>query len=319
MTQTQTRIVVVGAGGLLGRAMMAAHHGGVAPVAAVLDVTDTRAVMRAVEKADATHLVFAAAKPWVEGCEIDPAGTRRINVDAPVRAAAACARRGTTVVAFSSEYVFPGPGRYVEDDVPQPLNEYGRQKLEMERRLGESGRHLVLRVSGLYGPEPRRKNFVLSLWDKLARGERVAVPNDQHVTPTFTPSLAALVMACCANDLHGLLHLAGPDILDRVELARRAARVRGLDESLIDPVASSSPVLAYRAPRPLRTGLVCNKAFGLLRRQPVAAAGAGAVAVAVAVDDVAVAVDDGLRQLAAREGRRHAHAWSATARTGRSA
>ncbi len=186
------RVLLIGAAGLVGRHVRAAldgrdvvatYHRDPVEGGVPLDITDAAAVRRLIAESKPAAIVLAAADPYVEGCERDPVGTRRINVEAPsaIRGAA----RDATLVVFSSEYVFDGTRlAYREDDAVAPLNEYGRQKVALEEIARSSPRHLVLRPSGVFGAEPRRKNFVWQLVDRLRAGGTFDVPSDQMITPT---------------------------------------------------------------------------------------------------------------------------------------
>src|SRR6185437_6055587 len=285
---TATRLFVLGARGLLGGAIaQRATAGGVLARAtshAELAVEDTARVVDAVRESGASHVIVCAALPHVEGCERDPIATRRVNVDAVARLVESkCA----SVVAFSTEYVFDGAldRPYREDDATGPVNEYGRQKLDLERAVlhasssSSSGANFVARVSGLYGPELARKNAVLSLWDRAARGESTKVANDQLITPTFTPSLASLVIEACAKNTSGILHLAGPEVLARDRFARLALEARGFDPILVESVPTSALGLLARRPR---AGLDVSRAQAQLT-------------------STCTTVRDGLAQLAAAE------------------
>jgi dTDP-4-dehydrorhamnose reductase len=267
------RVLLIGAAGLVGRHVRAAladrevvatfHHDPVDDgVAAVqLDITDGAAVRGLVARVRPAAIVLAAADPYVEGCERDPDGTRRVNVEAAaaVREAAADA----TLVVFSSEYVFDGRGgAYREDDPVAPLNVYGHQKVALEEIARSSPRHLILRVSGVFGAEPRRKNFVWQLVDRLRGGATFDVPSDQVVTPTDAPSLATALRELLDRGAVGTFHAAGPEILGRVEFARMIARAFDLDESRIRPRPTAE--LGLRAARPKQAGLSDEKLRALL-------------------------------------------------------
>jgi dTDP-4-dehydrorhamnose reductase len=268
------RVLVLGAGGLVGSALVArAAARGVlvdadpaqpSTTAARLDIRDTAGVVERARRCAASVVVVAAARAHVEACEADPAGTRAINVDAPVSIAKAAP--SLRLVCISSEYVFAGGDErpYVEDDPRNPINEYGRQKTALEEQLLERGSHLMVRTSGVYGPEDRRKNFVLSTWDRLRRGERVAVANDQVVTPTFAPDLADSILDAIAAAAGGVLHLAGPEVFARDEFVRRCARAPHLPGSVEARLAQLDPMttaqLGLRAPRPHRAALSSARA-----------------------------------------------------------
>jgi len=234
-----------------------------------LDITDAAAVRELVRRLRPEAIVLAAAMPHVEGCERDPAGTRRVNVDAAAALRDAAADADATFVVFSSEYVFDGrAGSYTEGDAVAPLNEYGRQKVALEELAREAERHLILRVSGVFGAEPDRKNFVLQLVDRLRADGTFVVPSDQLITPTDATSLASVVVELVDRGATGTFHAAGPEILSRVDFAQMVVRAFGLVPDRIVPRPTAE--LGLLAMRPQRAGLSDAKLRATLGH-PVAA------------------------------------------------
>jgi dTDP-4-dehydrorhamnose reductase len=268
----QPRVLLIGAGGLVGRHLRDALSG--LPVTATyrtdplpggiaLDITDHDAVRRTIRETRPDAIVLAAADAYVERCEREPAATRLVNVDAPQVIAAEAKAQGAHLVIFSSEYVFDGTaGRYAEQDERLPINEYGRQKVELEDLALATGRGLVCRTSGVFGADPRRRNFVLQLVDRLRAGQPFEVPSDQLITPTYAPALAVAVAALVRRGETGIVHVAGPRILGRLEFARFIAETYKLPAELLR--ARPTAELHLAAPRPLRCGLDVNRLRGLL-------------------------------------------------------
>jgi dTDP-4-dehydrorhamnose reductase len=267
----RARWLLVGAGGLVGshlhaaltgRTVIATSHRAVIPHTTTLDLTNSSAVAAVVRDVRPDVVLVAAADAYVEGCERDPAATRAINVTAVERLITLAPR--ATVVVFSSEYVFEGSaGPYAEDDAVAPINEYGRQKVDLET-LARSTDHLICRVSGVYGWSAARTSFVAQLVDRLGAGKRFSVPEDQVITPTPAPDLAAAVVDLVESGERGTFHCAGPEILARPEFARRIAIAFDLDPGLLDAVPTSS--LGLRAARPANAGLRTDKLRAALGR-----------------------------------------------------
>jgi dTDP-4-dehydrorhamnose reductase len=253
---------VIGAGGLVGGALTDAHRRAGRPVAgfahADLDVSSSDALHR-LRRDQPTTVFFAAARPWVEGCERDPDGTRAINVDAPVAFAKALDGWGGRLIAFSTEYVFDGTLErpYREDDPPRPLNHYGRQKRDLESALGD--RHLVLRTSGVFGPEAAQKSFPWQLTRATADAPLV-VPDDQLITPTWAPTLADAALRAAAEDLRGVWHVAGDGAMPRHVFAERLARACGLPADCF--VTRPTAAMGLSAERPRRAALSVERARG---------------------------------------------------------
>jgi dTDP-4-dehydrorhamnose reductase len=256
-------VLLIGAGGLVGRHLRHALgdirtiptvRSSVTGAGIPLDITDHDAVRRAIREAKPDVILLAAAEAYVERCEREPAATRRVNVDAPRIIAAESEAVGAMLVVFSSEYVFDGTaGRYAEDDERRPINEYGRQKVELEDLVLATGHGLVCRTSGVFGADPPRKNFVCQLVDRLRAGQPFDVASDQLITPTYAPALADAVVRLVRLRHEGTVHVAGPRVLGRMEFAQLVAEAYALPAELLRPRLTAE--LGLAAPRPLRCGL----------------------------------------------------------------
>jgi dTDP-4-dehydrorhamnose reductase len=225
-----------------------------------LDITDAAAVRALMDQVRPDAVVHTAAFTAVDACETQRDGCWRVNVDGTANVAAACQELGARMVHVSTEYVFDGEGGpYREDSPPRPVGYYGLSKLASEQEVKERCSNWVIgRTTVLFGHAPGvRPSFVAWLVDRLSRGERVRVVDDQVGSPTLAVNLAEMLLALLDSGVVGLYNTAGDSILDRHSFAAMAAGKFGLDASLIDRISTSE--LCQPAPRPLRAGLVMEK------------------------------------------------------------
>ena len=173
-----------------------------------LDLADLDAVRRTVRETRPDVIVNAAAYTAVDKAESEPQLAMRINGEAPGVLAEEAARMGALLVHYSTDYVFSGdkPSPYVEDDLPDPVNEYGRSKLAGERAiLVTDCRSLILRTSWVYAP--RGKNFFLTIARKARAGEFLRVVADQSGVPTTARFLAVHTAELIETGVEGLFNL----------------------------------------------------------------------------------------------------------------
>jgi dTDP-4-dehydrorhamnose reductase len=280
------RVAITGANGLVGGEAVARLGGRhevlglgrgpcrlAGPPAAWADAClgDGRSVERALLDFGPQAVLHAGAATDVDGCERDPEGAWRANVDGTAEVARACRALGARLVAVSTDYVFDGEaGPYGEEDLPNPRGAYARTK-----RCGEEAALLlapdcaVARVAVVYSGRPGAKpTFATQIVEKLSRGEPVRAFHDQLVSPTLAASAAAMCLELLLeHDFRGVLHASGATVLDRVDFAHRVARRFGLSGEIV-PVRTADVRLP--APRPLRGGLRVERARALLREQPLA-------------------------------------------------
>jgi dTDP-4-dehydrorhamnose reductase len=213
---------------------------------------------------------YPAGFTWVDGCERDPAKAYSANLEQPLNLARAAAESGARFVYFSTDYVFDGvAGPYTETSPTNALSVYGKSKLEAEAALLDAVGDLLLtvRTSWVFGPETQGKNFSYQLAKALSAGKTLECPSDQISSPSYGPDVANAVVALVEAGQSGLIHVVGPEVMDRVEFARGIARGFSLDPSLI--VGKTTAELGQVVPRPLSGGLLTRRldAFkhGLLR------------------------------------------------------
>nr|HID59940.1 dTDP-4-dehydrorhamnose reductase [Desulfobacterales bacterium] len=236
-----------------------------------LDITDKDRTMSFVEQISPDCVINTAALTDVDLCETRPDLAWKINVEGLINVSEACLRTGSKLIQISSDYVFDGKyGPYDEDAPPNPINHYGRTKLESEKVALSSSpdNNIVVRTMVLYGYAPGvRPNFVLWLINALQQGTQVRIVTDQWGNPTFADDLAGLLIRLGTSDLSGLFHLAGGDLLSRFQMAQLIADAFGLDKGLIKPVITVQ--LDQTAPRPLKSGLKTGKIERALGVKPL--------------------------------------------------
>lgn len=151
------KMAVIGSGGFLGSRIAACYAGKwklFTPTHAELDITDRESVARYLEDIRPDVIIQCAAVSDTGACQREPERSRRINVDGSVNVAEAAGCLGIKCILCSSDQVYFGSSvesPHREDEILTPANEYGRQKLEMERRCLEADPDCVLlRLSWMY-------------------------------------------------------------------------------------------------------------------------------------------------------------------------
>jgi dTDP-4-dehydrorhamnose reductase len=250
------RVAVIGSQGQLGRQLVNAFLAAKCAVTALssptFDITDPKAHQRLGEL-ELDVVVNSAAWTDVDGCARDPQRALRVNGEAPGALADAAASIGAAFIQISTNEVFDGKLErpYLESDKPNPLNPYAESKLLGERLVATANsRHLIIRTAWLFGPAGL--NFVTKILEAARRarvhGDSLRVVNDEWGNPTWTPALAASIVAAVRLETKGILHLAGTPATTRYGWASDCCRAARVDVPL-------EPILAREYPRASRVPL----------------------------------------------------------------
>lgn len=270
------RVAVTGAGGRLGRALVAALEeapftGPFGPIAwdrAAFDLDRPDRIDALIDRDRPEVVVHAAAWTDVDGCARDPETANRRNGAATGTVAGACAARGLDLVIISTNEVFDGRRTdglgYGPTDATGPINAYGASKLMGEEAAfaafgvdsappgaASDGALGIVRTAWLFGPPGNDfpAKILTAVGRARATGEPLRVVADEVGSPTYTADLAAGIVELIGESaVAGIHHIVNAGAASRAEWARelllQAAALRpdgGFDVATLDVPASTWP------------------------------------------------------------------------------
>jgi len=207
------KVVILGAGGLLGRHVVDELRKSVKPVEvaaferAQCDITRADVVRERVAGADA--VINCAAFTDVDGAEKDEEGAYRANVLGAGAVATAAEAAGVKLVHVSTDFVFDGAQAEPYDEFarPNPQSIYARSKWAGEELARARCRRLfVARVQGLYGADGR--NFSSKLRRLILDGKPLRLDGERRVQPTWARAAARQLVALASSEAYGIYHVS---------------------------------------------------------------------------------------------------------------
>ena len=220
-----------------------------------LSLTDDESLTRTLldEWPDAIINCSAISSP--DTVNRSPKESHLINVEATTRLAEIAAHLGARFIHVSTDMVFDGTqSPYRSTDMPNPLSEYGRQKLEAEKRILATTEEnlVVLRITLLNGNSPSGKRSPHErILDGLATGSPPTLFEDEIRQPSSAENVAdAMVELMERPNLNGLFHWAGSQEISRYELGLRILERFGFSPERIvrGSLAEAAKELGSRPP-----------------------------------------------------------------------
>ena len=161
--------------------------------------------------------------------------------------AIACRKIDCLLVQYSTDYVFGGrkPKGYNENDIPHPINTYGKSKLYGEKMLKKYGKdYYIIRTSWLYGKNGR--NFVDAICEMAPKRFEIKVVNDQFGKPTYARDLASRTKEIIDKKLaFGIYHLTNEGVTTWYKLAKEICRIKRFKTRIL-------PITSFEIPRPAK-------------------------------------------------------------------
>ncbi|MBD3344048.1 MAG: sugar nucleotide-binding protein [Chitinivibrionales bacterium] len=261
------KILLTGASGLLGRAIyneLTTHSGdrvigtafsrAQAPLVK-LNLRDRKAVEQLIGEEKPDLIIHSAAERHPDICRKDPEGTLRLNVEVTRWIAEFAKETGSLLLYISTDYVFDGTAPpYHPEDTPNPVNLYGKSKLEGERCIQSILEdYLILRVPILYGPiESLDESPVTIIARQLMKENVRTFDNWANRYPTLTTDIAVVIRQMIEqrksgnSAVRGICHWSGGEALTKYAMALIIADIIGTAPDSVEPVNDPPP----GAPRP---------------------------------------------------------------------
>ncbi|VAX37355.1 dTDP-4-dehydrorhamnose reductase [hydrothermal vent metagenome] len=219
-----------------------------APVKSEGNITDKNQIQNLIQNFKPDIIINCAAYNAVDAAEDNPNTAYLVNTRAVQQLADLCYNSNIFLIHYSSDYVFDGKkgSLYIEEDQPNPLNIYGKSKLEGELAIQKTlSDFLIFRLSWVIGPGQQNFLYKLSQWAKS--NPELKVSSDEISVPTFTEDIVNVTLLSLEKKLTGLYHLTNSEQTSRYELAKYYLKIKKLSNTVV-PV--SMDIFKTKAKRP---------------------------------------------------------------------
>lgn len=230
-----------------------------------LDITDEESVDVFFEKHTIQYCINCAAYTAVDKSETELQEALAGNALAPGFLAKACHAKGAVLFHFSTDYVFNGQGTapYKTDDKTEPVNFYGKTKMEGEQAVLKYPEHFVIRTSWVYSIYG--KNFVKTMIGLMQSRDVIQVVNDQTGCPTYAADLAHAVMQIIHQGAHtgGVYHYSNKGSITWYDFAVAIQQLSEIN-CIVEPISGSKfPTPAKRPTYSVMDTSLIERTFNL--------------------------------------------------------
>ena len=186
-----------------------------------LDITDSGNLQKFFEKNnDFTHIINCVGYNDVDKAEIDEK-VKLLNIIAPYKLAEFARKINAVYVTYSTDFVFDGQKKepYTEEDIPNPLSEYGKSKYEGEQKVLKTyDKSFVIRTSWVFGIANNNFNKQVINWSKSR--DALNIVDDQVSVPTYSKDLAEFSWKLIQTEKYGLYHISNEGIASKYDQAK---------------------------------------------------------------------------------------------------
>lgn len=216
-----------------------------------LDITQWNEVKKLILKISPDVIINTCSLNSVDYCENHAEEAKKINVDSVKNISEISNSIGSKLIHLSSDSVFDGTKAtpYTEKDLQNPINVYGRTKMDGEKIVLHNSNNLVIRASVLYGWLPKSilnipsssmkpANFAQWLITKLQSKEVIKIITDEYSSPIIADDFARSIVHLTSGNYDGLFHSAPPIQINRYDFSIKLAKFLQLNYSLIQPTTN---------------------------------------------------------------------------------
>ena len=167
-----------------------------------------------------SHAILAQGVTKLEECARLRNFSAATNATGTLRAVEDLLDAGIHPIFLSSDAVFDGsPGLRAEEDEPNPILAYGRDKQVVEAYLrAQAGPWTILRLTKVIAGFTDHRNLLSQWLDDIRRGTAIRCATDQFMTPVDIDYVTQALLFVIATGARGLFHIAGSETVSRHQL-----------------------------------------------------------------------------------------------------
>ena len=230
------------------------------------DLSKTKLILNKILFLNPSAIINAAAYTSVDSAETNVNLSYSINADSTHEISKACEILNIPLIHISTDYVFDGSKQkpWDENDLPNPINIYGKSKLKGEKNIINSGCiYVILRTSWIFSS--REGNFLTNIIKLSNKNNNLDIVDDQIGGPTSTISLAKTIIEILYQlktdrSKKGIYHYSGAPDTSWFYFAKKILFYLGINCS-VNRVSTFN--FNSKAKRPLNSRLDCSKLFNV--------------------------------------------------------
>lgn len=263
MLDKDTKILILGAKGMLGRDLAVIFNGYdlILWDFEDIDIADKNQVDYKIGDLKPDIIINCAAYTAVDDCEKNIDKATLINGIAIGYLAEVAKKNNAILVQISTDYVFDGKNKkgYIEPSQEfWPQTVYGASKLLGEKAMLRLDKFYLIRTSWLYGKNG--KNFVDTIRKLAKEKKELKVINDQFGKPTYTVDLAQQILYILNNSLpFGIYHITNETKKGGISWYQFAKKICKLQNSKIKINPCSTEEYPLPTKRPAHSALINTK------------------------------------------------------------
>jgi dTDP-4-dehydrorhamnose reductase len=225
------------------------------------DLTNFKLMRKIIRSLKPDLIVNTAAYTEVDLAEVNFALALKINAGAPKILAEEASKLNIPLIHFSTDYVFDGTLKrsYKEDDILNPINNYGKSKLAGEYAIKKiCKKFIIIRTSWVYDAN-RGKNFYQTILKLFKEKKEIQVVSDQYGCPTSAEFLAKQIQKILIQldseeeKRWGIYHLTDNKIMTWFKFAKNILKLENLllkkKKINIIPISSGDYPISTKRPK----------------------------------------------------------------------
>ncbi|OGC57217.1 hypothetical protein A3H26_02135 [candidate division WWE3 bacterium RIFCSPLOWO2_12_FULL_36_10] len=229
-----------------------------------LDIRNKRLVKKMVKDFSPDYVLNLAALTDLEYCEANEQESFDTNATGAINTAKICSEFDLPFVHISTAGVFDGTKKsaYTEEDIPSPINIYGKSKFESEKEIPKiHDKYYIFRAGWMMGSGDRDKKYVKKVLDLINTGSNVIYGLiDKFGCPTYTLDFAkGILKMISTNQDYGLYHMVSEGECARYDVSKKIVEVLGLSGIEVIPAEGEFFKKNFYVPRPANEVMINKK------------------------------------------------------------
>ncbi|AXT51981.1 dTDP-4-dehydrorhamnose reductase [Aquimarina sp. BL5] len=231
-----------------------------------LDITDKENIALFFKNYSFDYVINCAAYTNVELSEKESERAFLVNAVGVKNLAEVCFLNKTVLIHISTDYVFDGEKGtpYTEEDIPNPMNEYGKSKLVGEQYLQKTlKKYFIVRTSWLYSEFGN--NFFKTILKKSKNEKELTIVTSETGTPTNANDLAEFILNIIksTSSKYGIYHFSNEGEATWYDFAYEILKSSGKLDSIKLEKADNYPTFAQRPKYSVLSKIKSVESFGL--------------------------------------------------------